>query len=290
MNGYPVFTSSQNTEESTGCFYHYVYGRHDACPTHSHDYYEIFVTVSGQVHHWINGETQILPEGSLVFIRPFDTHGYLYPDEQSRQSDYINLAFTKKIAQSLFSFLSEDGFSPEALLTAPTPPMVILSSTEKKRLLSLLSELNTLNWQNKQALKLRLKVILADVFAQHFFHIPEHDTPDAPHWFKRLLREMEQAEHFTAGTQRMVELSQKSYEHLSRVMKQHLNMTLTQYINNLRVNYAANLLLNSNHSIADVCYLCGFQNLGYFYKVFKQEYGLAPAQFVARCGRAKQTF
>lgn len=281
MECYPVFTSSKNTEESTGCFYRFVYGRNDTCLTHSHDYYEIFLTETGQVHHWINGETQILPEGSLVFIRPFDTHGYLYPDARSRQSNYINLAFTKEIADSLFSFLSEDGFSPDVLLNAPAPPMVVLSSTEKKRLLSLLGELNTINWQNKKALKLRLKVILADIFAQHFFHLPERDTLDAPHWFKHLLREMEQPEHFAVGAQRMVALSGKSYEHLARVIKQHLDMTLTQYINTLRVNYAANLLLNSNHSVADICYLCGFQNLGYFYKVFKREYGLAPAQFVA---------
>lgn len=51
---------------------------------------------------------------------------------------------------------------------------------------------------------------------------------------------------------------------------------LSKYINGLRINYAANLLLNSNQSIAEVSYLCGFQNLGYFYRVFKQEYGIPP--------------
>lgn len=281
MNSYPTLSATEYTEASTGCFYQYVKGRYDVFFPHTHDYYEIFLTTGAPIRHWINGQTQLLPEGSLVFIRPFDTHGYLYPDADSRKGEYINLAFTREIADSLFSFLSADRASQKALLTAPEPPVIILPPTEKKRLLALLSQLNTLNWQNKQALKLRLKVILAEIFAQHFYHVPARSTLNAPHWLKQLLQEMELAENFTAGTQRMVELSQKSYEHLARVIKKYLNTTLTKYINDLRINYAANLLLNSNQSITEICYLCGFQNLGYFYRVFKQEYGIPPAQFAA---------
>lgn len=289
MRPYPTLSAADYTEASTGCFYQYVKGRYDVFSPHDHDYYEIFLTTAGQVKHWINGEVQPLAEGSLVFIRPSDVHGYLYPDEESRKSEYINLAFTREIAQGLFAFLSVDSFDPETLLNAPAPPAVTLSAAEKQRLLSLLSQLNTIHWRNKQALKLQVKVILAEIFVRYFYSISPRHTRNAPPWFQQLLQEMEQAEHFTAGTQRMVELSGKSYEHLSRVMKKQLGLTPTAYVNDLRINYAANLLLNSNHSITDICYLCGFQNLGYFYKLFKREYGMAPAQFVA-CSAAKTAF
>lgn len=276
---YPRLKVSDNTEASTGCFYQYIYGHNDIYYPHSHEYYEIFVTVTKGVRHWINGELHTLPAGSLVFIRPDDTHGFLYEDEKSRNTEYINLAFTKEIARALFEYLSADDFPINKLLNAPSPPTVILSPTAKEHLLFLLGQLNTINWKNKTALKLRVKTILADVFVQHFYDMPDRRADNMPFWLIHVLQEMEQVENFTAGAERMTELCGKSREHLSRVIKKYMNVTLSGYINKLRVNYAANLLLNSNNSIIDICYLCGFQNLGYFYKVFKIEFGLSPAKF-----------
>ena len=185
------------------------------------------------------------------------------------------------MAESLFAYLSPE-LPIEALLTSPQPPTVVLSRTGKMRLLSQLNELNTLNWKNKQELKLRMKTILADIFVQNFHSTASQKTPDMPLWFAQLLREMNQADNFISGTKRMIELSKKSREHLSRVTKKYLNMSLTQYVNNLRINYAANLLRNSNIPIIDICYMCGFQNLGYFYKTFKAQYKLSPAQFITQ--------
>ena len=45
-------------------------------PMHSHEFYEIFYVVKGQALHQINGSSQIVTEGSLVFIRPDDVHCY----------------------------------------------------------------------------------------------------------------------------------------------------------------------------------------------------------------------
>jgi len=56
-------------------------------------------------------------------------------------------------------------------------------------------------------------------------------------------------------------------------------MTPSEYINSLRVNYASNLLINTNTPVIDICYTCGFQNLSYFYRVFKRTYNLSPGDF-----------
>ena len=281
MPHYPTYSSETHIDKGAHCHYRYVYGSEDIFYPHKHDYYEIFVTVTGIVTHWCGGVEQKLPEGSLVFVRPDDTHGYLYNDAQSRKTEYINLAFSKEVAESLFAYLAPD-FPVEPLLSAQLPPTVVLNATSKMRLLAQLSELSTLHWNNKQSLKLRMKTILADIFVQNFYDMPIQKTSDMPFWFTQLLREVTLPEHFIAGAQRMVELSSKSREHLSRVMRKHLNMSLTQYINSLRINYAANLLLNSNMPIIDICYASGFQNLGYFYRTFKAQYGLSPAQFVTQ--------
>lgn len=89
---------------------------------------------------------------------------------------------------------------------------------------------------------------------------------------------MKKPENFIRGSERMLELSGKTREHLSRSMKKYYN-TPTTYINELKLNYAINLMYSSNLSITDICFECGFSNISWFYKLFEREYGISPAKF-----------
>ena len=90
---------------------------------------------------------------------------------------------------------------------------------------------------------------------------------------------MKKPENFIHGSERMLELSGKTREHLSRSMQKYYNITPTAYINELKLNYAINLMYSSTLSITDICYECGFSNISWFYKLFEREYGISPAKF-----------
>lgn len=278
MDIYPRFTQLEEFGTDAQCRYYYVVGANDIFNPHRHEFYEIFITISGTVTHWINQETKKLPEGSLVFIRPDDLHGYIYEDPNSSDTVYINLSFSKELTESLFTYLSS-GFPTQKLLTAAMPPTILLHKAEKDRLAAQIGELNSLNWQNKDALHLRMRAVLADIFVRFFSDLPRSSQSVAPVWLTQLLTEMEHPEHFTAGSEKMVELSKRSREHLSRSLKKYYNVTLSEYINNLRINYASNLLLNTNTPIIDIGYSCGFQSLSNFYKAFHARYEMPPKEF-----------
>lgn len=278
MEQYPRLSAAQCVDLEAQCLYQHVYGANDRYNPHCHDFYEIFITISGTVTHFINGITQRLPEGSLVFIRPDDTHAYIYDSPGSEKTAYINLTFTYETADALFAYLS-DGFPSKKLLSCDMPPSIVLNSMEKKRLLSQVEELNIMNWQDKNALKLRMRSILTDIFVRFFYDMPSSTQPSAPLWLTQLLTAMEHPDHFTVGIEQMVLLSGKSREHLSRCLKKHYETTPTEYINDLRINYAANLLLNTNTPILEICFSCGFDSVSYFYKVFRQKYQISPSSF-----------
>jgi len=278
MEQYNRLPASLNVDPEAECLYRYVYGANDIFRPHNHEYYEIFITVTGTVTHFINGITQKLPEGSLVFIRPEDVHAYVYDTPQSSDTAYINLTFTYETAELLFAYLS-DSFPSKTLLSCDMPPTVLLNRMEKERLLTQISELNIVNWQNKHALKLRMRAILADIFVRFFYNMPSSREQTAPLWLSHLLSEMEHPDNFAAGIDRMIFLSNKSREHLTRCLKKYYGLTLTEYINNMRINYASNLLLNTNTSILEICFACGFQSVSNFYKVFQETYGISPGDF-----------
>ena len=278
MKKYPRLTAENNIDAESGCLYRFIYGANDIFNPHSHEYYELFMTVSGTVTHWINGVTTELPEGSLVFIRPDDIHGYIYDTPKSTETAYINFTFTKETADELFSYLT-DGFPSEYLKTCTMPPTIVVNSFEKKRMVSLFEELNTVNWQDKTTLKIRARVILTDIFTRFFYDVQSEHGEAMPTWLSRLTQAMEKPENFAAGIDRLSELSKKSDKHISRNLKKYFDMTPSEYVNSLRVNYASNLLINTNTPVIDICYICGFQNLSYFYRVFKRTYNLSPGDF-----------
>ena len=124
-----------------------------------------------------------------------------------------------------------------------------------------------------------MRVILADIFVRFFSNLSENSQETLPVWLSQLLSDMELHENFTAGFERMVSLSNKSREHLSRSIKKYCKITPSEYINDLRLNYASNLLLNTNKPILEICFACGFQSVSYFYKVFKIKYTCSPSEF-----------
>jgi AraC-like DNA-binding protein len=69
-----------------------------------------------------------------------------------------------------------------------------------------------------------------------------------------------------------------SERHLRRMFSQHLNLAPLDYLNQTRVNKAIELLRNTDMSIKEVCFQCGFQSPQYFSRVFKQQTSISPRE------------
>lgn len=67
---------------------------------------------------------------------------------------------------------------------------------------------------------------------------------------------------------------------INDILKDELGLTFTSYLNKLRLTEAARLLTESNNvNVSEIAYAVGYNNVPYFNKLFKQEYGCAPKTF-----------
>lgn len=275
MISYPKLSAETNIDSRVDCHVRFVYGGVEGYFPHSHDYYEVFIVDKGPVPHMIKGKLQNLPEGALVFIRPDDVHSHICSDPETA---FINFTFSRETAHTLFAYLFERE-KIQHLLSCDMPPMLFLDKTSKKRLITQINEFNTENWQDKNALKTRMRTILVNIFS-YFAESSLQSSPGAsPIWLIELTNKMSDPKNFISGIDRMIELGGKSREHLSRSFKKHYGITITDYLNGLRINYASNLLINTNIPIIDICFNCGFQSVSYFYRVFKEKNGVTPSIF-----------
>ena len=68
-------------------------------------------------------------------------------------------------------------------------------------------------------------------------------------------------------------------QYLCRFFKRSLGKTLTEYINFLRIEKACQSLRDTDDKILDICYDCGFQNMGHFISCFKRLTRKTPSSY-----------
>lgn len=265
-----------HTNSDTGFLLRHIYGKTEHFVEHTHDFYEIFLTVSGNIIHSVNGHTQTLEPGCLVFMRPDDVHRYIYRNEPDYE--FVNLAIGCSIIESVLNFLGE-ATDTDYLTVGDIPPVVRLTGSEMKSYLKKIDYFYTVDNSDIQHKKLRIRSFLTDVFIKYFLKKAPDDQSDIPLWLEETAEKMKRKENFTVGIQRMTDISGKSQEHLARSAKKYYGVTLSTFINELRINYAVNLILNTNLKMTDICYESGFGNISNFYTNFKKIYNMSPKEF-----------
>lgn len=271
---------SKYTDHTTGFTLRIVNGRTEAMIYHSHEYYEIFLTLDDNIVHIINEERINMKKGTVVLIRPSDRHTYFY-DNTEVDWFYVNFTFTPDIFHNACSFLG-NSFPKDKLLTAALPPSKTISSHKLYQLENTVRNLSALNVQQQIAHSFLFRQLLLNMLVEQFSISTQQDYPDViPPW---LLITCEQIRHMNPcfiSISKMVEISKKTKEHLIRSMQKYLNQTPSEFINDLRITYASTLLSTTSDSITDICYASGFNNISWFYSVFKNKYGITPKQYRA---------
>lgn len=242
---------------------------------HYHDFYEIFLVEEGALLHHINGGCETVYPDTMVFVRPEDQHFFARKDKGAVQ--FFNLAF------------GEDQFQrAKELAEACTPQVagqplldkVVLPHELSRLLLRRMKWLRDVNkWVPLAVQEAEGVTLLAELIV--LFTVGSGNTHIVPFWLRKACDAMYQPEHLVAGIPRLVELSGKSQEHVTRSMRKYMGQTPSAFVNAIRLERVAEALTTTNRPIFDIMLDVGFQNTSHFNKLFKEKYHVSPRKYRA---------
>ena len=111
-----------------------------------------------------------------------------------------------------------------------------------------------------------------------------HEDPKLPtrqHWLVEALKQ--HAEQTFCSNPTLKELSvlhYKNEKYIGRLFKKETGITFHQYCLLLRLKKAESLLLKTSEKIIDIALECGFNNISYFNRAFKAQYGMTPSEYI----------
>ena len=83
---------------------------------------------------------------------------------------------------------------------------------------------------------------------------------------------------------KMVVMSPSAF---SRFFKQRTGKTLAEFIVDIRLGHAARMLIDTITPVSEVAYICGFNTLSNFNRLFRNRKGCSPSEFRERYVKKK---
>lgn len=246
--------------------------RRDPVPLHDHDFAEILLVSEGRAAHTVNRRKFIMEVAHLAMILPEDTHQVEALED--RPMSLIVVGFPTVLMREF-----RDRYPKDAAIWFPRegdcPAHIHLDDYQYQRFME------EFQWLSHAP---RTKRVI-DTFCLNFLRLLSMESEiegfhRIPPWLRAALREFSQNKDHPGGSlEHFFALCQRRPEHVSRVMREHMNITPSAWVNRHRIQNAARLLVVSNASVLDVAAECGFDNAGYFHRLFQKHFNTTPARY-----------
>jgi AraC family cel operon transcriptional repressor len=239
---------------------------------HDHTFMELFWVEEGEGVELHNGRERTLRFGDLALIRARDAHAFAARDS-SLPFSFVNIAFPLEMWRGQVRRWPEfrGRFFDD---TKSDVPLIRLSEVE----IAYLRQGSYL-LQSGVRDKLTVDSFLSSVLALLSKREKSHRSRLLPDWLAKAYSTIQIHPHFRGGTASFARLAGRCPEHVAREARRHLGRTPTDIVNEARLLYASEQLSVTNRAIVEIAGDCGWDNLGYFYDLFRARFKTSPRRY-----------
>ena len=249
---------------------------------HTHDSYEFYYLLEGDLTFYIGNEEYRMKKGSIALLPP-GLHHKSKPNEDPRHRRillYIKESFVKEFIEVNNEFMG-----------CFKKPHIQLMKVQQKRIENLLEQMMNEYYRDdenrdmvivKSLLGLIISLINRYKSENESFStaISEGNMPSG-----KITEAVKHINDYYADDITLASTAQAlgiNPSYLSRSFKASMNCNFSDYLTNVRINHAVNLLLNSDKNITEIAFEVGYNSSNHFCKAFKKVMGISPLRYRKR--------
>ena len=253
--------------------FHLADDNHGEFPYHYHAFHKVIMVLAGRAEYAVEGERYTLRPGDFVLVgrgsihRPIMTDGDFY----ERIVFYISPEYLQK--QSLPEADLEQCFS-----LAQERFCYVYHAAEDDGIQELFRALERAEKENAFGAKLRSRALFTELMVAINRAVIRGDGGEGQGDNKVVAILQYLNSHLTEPLtiDELAALCSVSKYHFCRIFKLATGQSAIQYLLRYRLKIAHSLLGDTDKSISEIAWQCGFPDENYFYRCYKKQYGHSP--------------
>ena len=250
-------------------------------PLHFHEDYELCLTLNVRGKRILGNLVEDFTEKDLVITTPNVLHCYKRDDAfLNVRCEVVVIQFPKELP-SWGIFDTDQLRNIRNLLCQPAPGLKFSEETAeavRERLLRLPQT------EGFEAVQLFFGILhelaCADRTQVELIGVQSSDST-LPHSrrINKIVQFVEKNYHHKISLEDVGELVGMSASSVSRFFKQRTRHNFWDYLNGFRIDRAAQMMIETEHTISEISYACGFNNISNFNRVFRERIGTTPSDY-----------
>lgn len=152
-----------------------------------------------------------------------------------------------------------------------------------KNTLAILDKIADTYKEKRYGYEMIMKACIIDIFSKLYFNkefsICERTYSEETNTFSDIITYIHTNYCEKIRLEDLQGLAYCSKSYIIQMFRRNTGKTPIEYINSYRLYMSTELLRNNNYTILDISMKCGFENVGYFIKLFKKEFGITPLKY-----------
>ncbi|MDN4526650.1 AraC family transcriptional regulator [Fictibacillus fluitans] len=252
-------------------------------PKHTHNYIEINYVFNGELHQTVGEEKLCLKKGELLFLNQHIDHEI---EASGREDIIINFIIQPQFFEYIFSFLSTDNrisnFIINSLYNNTQDGHFLYFAVAEVEIIQkvigrIIDEIRNPSLLSDSSIKLYIGLLMIELI-KHSDKLKRNEVYSSRQFIMLETMKYIDKNYRNASLYELAHQLNQSYHSLSKHIKNATNCTFKSLVQEKRLTIARQLLENTDLSIAEIVDRTGYDNVSYFYRIFRDKFGHTPKE------------